>query len=188
MVEGFFTRDLGVNTIASGPHSGMSLHPIGFLRPVAVVGGVGHAQALADDYAQADERSPRLAPVAIADIPKRSGRGEPPEGVVAVFIVDHPGFSDGGQDGRGCVFFATDRDDTLVNGYLVAPAGSGLTSELGTFDEAFLVEHAGRVAGIAPGRFTFDDAIGFGDAAGEDNDIEACWDALAEASGAGGRR
>jgi len=146
-----------------------------------VEAGFGHAETLAQRFAEHLERAPRLAPASFDGIPADDG-GEPPSEVAAVFVFDHPGF-DGDQDGRGCVFFATDRDpeNAIVNGYLVAPAGSGLESEHGSLYERTLAYRGGRVASYRPGALSFSDAITLGNAASDDDDIESTWARLTEA-------
>jgi len=146
-----------------------------------VEAGFGHAETLAQRFAEHLERAPRLAPASFDGIPADDG-GEPPSEVAAVFVIDHPGF-DGDQDGRGCVFFATDRDpeNAIVNGYLVAPAGSGLESEHGSLYERTLAYWGGRVASYRTGALSFGDAITLGNAASDDDDIESTWARLTDA-------
>lgn len=146
-----------------------------------VEAGYGHAGTLAQRFAERLGRAPRLAPASFEGIPADDG-GEPPSEVAAVFVFDHPGF-DGDQDGRGCVFFATDRDpdNEIVNGYLVAPAGSGIESEHGSMREWTLRRHGGRVVSYRPGALSFSDAIALGNAASDDDDIESAWARLTDA-------
>ncbi len=134
---------------------------------LAVRDGYGHAEELAASYRIAEELLPPVIPAGtFEDIPNVSHLSdEPPSDVAAVFILDHPGF-DSDQDGRGCVFFATDRDpEDVVNGYFVAPPGSQLYSESGSFTTKQLTTISGRVKDYRPGALTFKDAMDLGDRA-----------------------
>ena len=64
---------------------------------------------------------------------------------------------------------ATDRDpEDVVNGYFVAPPGSHLYSESGSFTTKQLATIAGRVRDYQPGRLTFKDAMELGYRSEED--------------------
>jgi len=128
---------------------------------LAVNDGYGHAEDMAAAFRAAEDMVPPVVPATtFADIPDVTHvPGEPPSEVAAVFILDHPGF-DSDQDGRGCVFFATDRDpEDVVNGYFVAPPGSHLYSESGSFTAKQLSAMAGRVRDYRFGALTFKEAI-----------------------------
>lgn len=105
--------------------------------------GYGGQEHLANVYRRAEESVPELEESHFEDIPVHDGNGEPPSSVQAAFVLTHPGF-DGDQDGRGCVFFATDRDpEEIVNGYFVCPPRSSMTSEHGSFTTDQLSPGAG---------------------------------------------
>lgn len=147
-------------------------HVLGYRR------GYGHAAELAAEYRSFEDRTPELEPASFDDIPDGSdgARSE----VAAVFVFDHPGF-DGDQDGRGCVFFATDRDPAEVaNGYMVAPPGSGLVSEHGSFRTDQLSRWGGRVADYRPGSLSFSDAMQLGNRADPygEADMAPTWEAI----------
>ena len=143
--------------------------------------GYGHAEELAERFRSVEVSAPELEPAHFDDIPVADGEGEPPSAVAAAFVFDHPGF-DGDQDGRGCVFFATDRDPAeVVNGYFVAPPGSGLESERGSFTTEQLSRWGGRVKGFQAGSLTFRDAMELGEKASRwsnDADMGPTWEAI----------
>ncbi len=143
--------------------------------------GYGHAGELAEAFRSVEASVPELEPARFDDIPVHDGEGEPPKDVVAAFVFDHPGF-DGDQDGRGCVFFATDRDpEEVVNGYFVAPPGSGLESEHGSFTTEQLSRWGGRVKGFRPGSLSFRDAMELGEKASRWSDyadMSPAWEAV----------
>ena len=139
--------------------------------------GYGHAEELANEFRASESRVPELEPAHFEDIPVADSDGEPPSAVAAVFVMEHPGF-DSTQDGRGCLFFATDRDpEEVVNGYFVAPPGSGLESEHGSFTTEMLDKRSGRVKDFEPGSVTFAQAVKFGDMASGwyDGDMAPAW-------------
>ena len=150
-------------------------------RVLGAQAGYGRAEALAADFRKSEAAVPEIEPAHFEDIPVCDGESEPPSAVVAAFVLDHPGF-DGAQDGRGCVFFATDRDpEEVVNGYFVAPPGSGLESEHGSFYTENLAQWGGRVKGFQPGSLTFRDAMELGDKAprwSDDADMGPAWAAI----------
>lgn len=136
-----------------------------------------HAEELAADFRKSEASVPEIEPAHFEDIPVCDGEGEPTSAVTAAFVLDHPGF-DGTQDGRGCVFFATDRDpEDVVNGYFVAPPGSGLESEHGSIYTKDLVRWGGRVKGFKPGSLSFRDAMELGNKA-SDGDMGPTWAAI----------
>lgn len=142
--------------------------------------GYGHAEELASTFRASESRVPELEPAHFEDIPVADSDSEPPSAVAAVFVMDHPGFDDV-QDGRGCLFFATDRDpEKVVNGYFVAPPGSGLESENGSFTTDQLNRWSGRVKNFEPGSLTFAQAMKFGDIASgwTDGDMAPAWAAV----------
>jgi len=157
---------------------------------LAVKPGYGGAPDLAARFDEHANAGPVLEPATFDDLPVDAGGPDRPNQIAAVYVYDHPGFG-GGEDGRGTLFFATDRDPDagpegtgIVNGYTVVQPGSGLTSEHGSMYETDLRRWGGRVAGYRPGSHTFTDAMDFGDRASVygDGDIEACWDAVKAAS------
>lgn len=153
---------------AGGPHL------LGFRK------GYGKAEELATEYRSFEERVPALEKAHFDDIPVRDNHSEPPSAIHAAFVFDHPGF-DESQDGRGCVFLATDQDpDEIVNGYMVASPRSGLTSEHGSFTTDQLSRWGGRVSGFEPGSMNFGDALELGNQSSPygDADMEPTWDAI----------
>jgi hypothetical protein len=149
----------------------------GVPRVLGAQAGYGRAEALAADFRKSEAAVPEIDPAHFEDIPVGDGESDPPSAVVAAFVLDHPGF-DGTQDGRGCVFFATDLDpEDVVNGYFVAPPGSGLESEHGSFYTKDLVRWGGRVKGFKPGSLSFRDAMNLGDKA-SDGDMGPAWAAI----------
>jgi hypothetical protein len=149
----------------------------GVPRVLGAQAGYGRAEALAADFRKSEAAVPELEPSHFDDIPVCDGESEPPSAVVAAFVLDHPGF-DGTQDGRGCVFFATDRDpEKVVNGYFVAPPGSGLESEHGSFYTKDLVRWGGRIKGFKPGSLSFRDAMELGNKA-SDGGMGPTWAAI----------
>ena len=151
-------------------------------RILGVERGYGKAAYLADAFASYAEELPQLEPSTFDNIPD-CGHDEPPSEIAAVYVFNHPGFEPD-QDGRGSVFFVTDfqpdgdGDAGIVNGYGVYQGESGLCSEHGSMYTRDLKRWGGRVKGYQPGTHTFRDAMGFGDAAERDNDIEACWSSV----------
>lgn len=143
--------------------------------------GYGHAEELAAEVRSIEDGVPEVEPAHFDDIPVADGEGEPPSSIVAAFVFDHPGF-DGDQDGRGCVFFATDRDpEEVVNGYFVAPPGSGLESENGSFKTEQLSLWGGCVKDFKPGSLSFRDAMKLGEQASRwsnDADMSPTWKAI----------
>jgi hypothetical protein len=153
----------------------------GVPRVLRARAGYGHAEELAAEFRKSEAAVPEIEPAHFEDIPVCDGESEPPSAVVAAFVLDHPGF-DGTQDGRGCVFFATDRDpEEVVNGYFVAPPGSGLESEHGSFYTEDIAKWGGRVKGFEPGSLNFKDAMELGNKASrwsDDADIGPTWTAI----------
>lgn len=155
------------------------------LHILDVVRRNGTDSDLLNGYYDTLAKCPTVTEPSFDQVPVFNGDGEPPSDVAAVYVLDHPGFGDG-RDGRGVVFFATDRDpeEAIVNGYMVCPGGSSMFSEHGSMFEGDIARFGGQVAGYQPGQFTFSDAAEFGrlsDVHG-DNDIEACWDAISGVS------
>jgi hypothetical protein len=79
---------------------------------------------------------------------------------------------------------ATDRQSGppgagIVNGYMVAPGGSGMESEHGSMYETDIAGRGGRAADYKPGSLTFRDAMRLGERASAHDDIEAAWAAVA---------
>lgn len=152
---------------------------------LAVQPGWGGAAQVAERFWQQSEAAPRLGPATFEDIPEvdcSDETAEPPSAVAAAYVIDHPGF-DGSEDGRGVVFLATDRQggppgEGIVNGYMVCPAGSAMTSEHGSMYEADPARWGGRAADYRPGSLSFRDAMKLGRAAEDDDDIERTWDAI----------
>lgn len=154
---------------------------------VHVAEGYGKADTLVNGLRWYTDDVPLLAGATFDDVPVWDGTGDPPSAIAAVYVMDHPGF-DEGQDGRGSVFFATDFQPGdgstgrggagLVNGYFVAPSGSGLVSEGGSFYVEDVKKWGGRVAHYPPGTHTFADAVAFGNAADNDDDVAKCWSSL----------
>ncbi len=70
----------------------------------------------------------------------------------------------------------------ILNGYVVMPSGSGMTSEHGSMYEDDVARRGGRVSRYKPGSHTFRDAMDLGSTADYENDIEAVWDSVAAAS------
>lgn len=144
--------------------------------------GYGHAVELAGKFRDVEADTPNLVKSTFDDIPCTEDRRDE---VAAVFVIDHPGF-DGDQDGRGCVFFATERDpEDVANGYFVCPPSSGLFSENGSFTVDQLSRWGGRVSGYRPGSLTFRDAMHLADLADpykESSSMEPLWDALSKSS------
>jgi len=159
--------------------SGMSGCP----RVLAVKSGYGGQMALAEMYRSFENQVPAVDPVSenvLTDIP--FGTNGARSDVAAVFLMDHPGFEDT-QDGRGCVFFATDRDpEDVVNGYFVAPAGSGLFSESGSFTTRQLQQWTGRVRDYRPDALDFKVAMKLADWAETQGSMLSVYEAIREAS------
>jgi hypothetical protein len=175
-----FNKGSGVNGIwISRPASAVSS------TVVAVAAGYGHAEALAAEFHDAADRSPRLEPVTVDDLPVDRGGSQRPTDIAAVYVISHPGFGDG--EAPGTVFLATDQqpgdgpDGTaIINGYQVA-GDSQMTSERGSIYEHDLRRLGGRVTGYRPGSITYRQAMDLGESADWENDIEATWDAVAAA-------
>jgi len=149
----------------------------GVPRVLGAKAGYGRAEVLAADFRKSEAIVPELEPSHFDDIPVHDGESEPPSAVVAAFVLDHPGF-DGDQDGRGCVFFVTDRDpEEVANGYFIAPPGSGLESEHGSFMTEQLSRWGGRVKNFRPGSLSFRDAMDLGNKA-SDGDMGPTWAAI----------
>lgn len=145
---------------------------------LGVRAGYGKQEELAAHYRQFEQDIPEVEAPTFDDIPLSTGDEEPPSEVAAVFIYDHPGF-DGSQDGRGCAFFATDRDpEEVVNGYFIAPSSSGLYSEHGSFTVEDLKRHSGRVVDYQPGKLAFRDAMNLADTVSEADTMFPVWDAV----------
>lgn len=141
--------------------------------------GYGKQAELAEVYRSFEAQVPAVDPVSadqLDDIPLASYTdGGPRSDVAAVFLMDHPGFDDS-TDGRGSMFFATDRDpEDVVNGYFVAPPGSGLYSESGSFTTTQLQQRSGRVRGYRPGALTFKRAMDLADDAEERHSMRAAY-------------
>ena len=73
------------------------------------------------------------------------------------------------------------RPAEVVNGYFVAPPGSGLESEHGSFMTGQLSRWGGRVKGFRPGSLSFRDAMELGEKASrwsDDADMGPAWEAV----------
>ncbi len=150
------------------------------LTVLAIRRGYGHAPEMAAWYRNGAADLPHLEPATFDDIPDVSGvDDEPPSEIAAAFVLAHPGF-DESSDGRGVVFFATDRDaeNGIVNGYMACPSGSGLFSEHGSMYERDIKAWGGRVSTYQAGSLTFSDAIRLAEEA-ETDQPDAVWRAIA---------
>ena len=163
-------------------------------RVLAVARGYGAQEALAAQFREHAAQVPQVEPATFEDLPVVEDGTEPPSAIAAVYSFTHPGFEEG-QDGRGSMFFVTDFQPGdgseepwgggVVNGYGIYPPESGLESEHGSMYARDLKRWGGRVKGYQPGSHTFRDVIDMAKVADDwrgQNDIEAVWSSVADAS------
>lgn len=171
--EGTLVRDHDGRFILldKGTRSGNGIY-LDVDRVLSARPGYGGAQALAEDWNRHAATMPRVDEVnrSVVNELVPEGYDGAREEVAAAFVFTHPGF--GSEDGRGCVFLATDRDPAdVVNGYFIAPGDSGLTSEHGSFRIDDLAKWGGIAPDYVPASLTFRQAMDLGDRARQDPTI-----------------
>ena len=106
-----------------------------------------------------------VVPPSFHQVPVVDRDATPPAAVAAVYVLDPPLYGSLGD--IDALFFATDRySDGTVNGYLAAPAGSGVPSCTREFREQDIAMLGAMAAGYQPGRLHWSDAVRIGKAIG----------------------